>query len=43
MSSELYTELLRLIEQQGQLITKLTNENTEQENMINALLSDEIR
>lgn len=40
MSNELYTELIRLIEHQGQVIAKLTNENLEQENMINALLKE---
>jgi hypothetical protein len=38
MSSELYTELLRLIEHQGEIIAKLTNENIEQENLINELM-----
>jgi hypothetical protein len=41
MSPELYTELLNLIEHQAKIIAKLTNENLEQENMINALMSED--
>lgn len=35
-------ELLKLIEYQAELIIKLTNENIEQENLINTLLTEEV-
>ena len=41
MSPEFYTELLKLIEHQAQIIAKLTNENLEQENLIKALMTVE--
>jgi hypothetical protein len=33
-------ELLKLIEYQAELIVKLTNENIEQENLINTLMNE---
>ena len=42
MSPELSAELLKVLDDQAKLITKLVNENIEQENMINTLMSEEL-
>lgn len=42
MSPELSAELLKILDEQAKFISKLVNENAEQENLINALMSDEL-